>query len=94
MTEENKVITRREVQEILAEAGWRWQTRATPRTSLTMISLFRPESMKENVVMYRSAFPDLEVTLDEQVAEGDKVVTPLDGARYRRGGLPGLSPHR
>ncbi len=44
--------------------------------------------------MYRSAFPDLEVTLDEQVAEEDKVVTPLDGARYRRGGLPGLSPHR
>ncbi len=40
MTEENTAITRREVEEILAEAGWRWQTRATPRTSLTTISLF------------------------------------------------------
>jgi predicted ester cyclase len=30
--------------------------------------------MKEYVRMYRSAFPDLRVILEEQVAEGNKVV--------------------
>ncbi len=34
-----------------------------------------PEGYRENVEMVRSAFPDLEVTTEDVIAEGDKVVT-------------------
>ena len=34
-----------------------------------------PEGAKQLVAVYRNAFPDLRFTIDEQIAEGDKVVT-------------------
>ena len=34
-----------------------------------------PEGMKRFVAMYRTAFPDYHAAIDDQVAEGDKVVT-------------------
>jgi steroid delta-isomerase-like uncharacterized protein len=33
------------------------------------------EGTKQLVTIYRNAFPDLRFTIDEQIAEGDKVVT-------------------
>ena len=33
------------------------------------------EGTKQLVKMYRNAFPDIHFTIDEQIAEGDKVVT-------------------
>ncbi len=35
--------------------------------------VYGPKDMKECVGMYRSASPDLEVTLENQVTAGDKV---------------------
>jgi predicted ester cyclase len=34
-----------------------------------------PEAHKQLVLMYRSAFPDLHVTIEDQVAVGEKVVS-------------------
>jgi predicted SnoaL-like aldol condensation-catalyzing enzyme len=34
-----------------------------------------PEGFKEYVSMFRTAFPDLHLEIEDQVAEGDKVVT-------------------
>src|SRR6185503_19868300 len=34
-----------------------------------------PEGAKQLVAVCRNAFPDLRFTIDEQIAEGDKVVT-------------------
>jgi len=34
-----------------------------------------PEGYKQLVTMYRTAFPDLRFTIEDQIAEGDKVVT-------------------
>ena len=47
---------------------------------------------RELITMYRSAFPDVKLTIDEQIAEGDKVVTrwsatgtcPEDKDKYGR----------
>jgi len=33
------------------------------------------QTVKENIVWFRNAFPDLTCTVEEQVAEGDKVVS-------------------
>lgn len=32
------------------------------------------EALKQQVMMYRSAFPDLQMTIEDLIAEGDKVV--------------------
>ena len=34
-----------------------------------------PEGMKQDIVVARSAFPDLHITIDDMVAEGDKVAS-------------------
>ena len=54
-----------------------------------------PERFKEYVSMFRTAFPDTNIEIEDQVAEGDKVVSyALDGHRHPRGGPVGHRPHR
>ena len=42
--------------------------------------------------MYRTAFPDLQITVEDQVAEGDKVVTRWTARGTHRGELLGVTP--
>ncbi len=49
-----------------------------------------PEGTKQFVTAYRSAFPDLRLTIEEQIAEGDKVVTRWTGHGTHQGELAGL----
>ena len=48
------------------------------------------EGTKQLVTMYRSAFPDVHFTIDEQIAEGDKVVTRWTAHGTHQGELQGL----
>lgn len=48
------------------------------------------EGMKQFAMAYRSAFPDLSMTVEDQVAEGDKVVTRWCARGTHKGALPGL----
>jgi len=47
---------------------------------------------RELITMYRNAFPDLRLTIDEQIAEGDTVVTRWTGTGTHRGELFGIPP--
>src|SRR5215469_18876644 len=47
---------------------------------------------QEVVTMYRNAFPDIKLTIEEQIAEGDKVVTRTSGTGTHRGELFGAAP--
>lgn len=47
---------------------------------------------RELVTTYRTAFPDLKLTIEEQVAEGDKVFTRWTGIGTHRGELMGVRP--
>ena len=47
---------------------------------------------RELVTMYRNAFPDVKVTIEEQIAEGDKVVTRWTSTGTHRGELFGTAP--
>jgi steroid delta-isomerase-like uncharacterized protein len=64
---ENKTLLRRYYQEVLTQGN------------LNLIDeLFVPElveQFKQAVNMSRTAFPDLQVTVEDQIAEGDRVVT-------------------
>ncbi len=51
-----------------------------------------PEGMKQFVTTYRTAFPDYACTIDDQVAEGDKVVTRWTARGTQRGELMGIPP--
>jgi predicted ester cyclase len=42
--------------------------------------------------MYRTAFPNIHVTIEDQIAEGDKVVTRWTGHGTHQGELMGIPP--
>jgi steroid delta-isomerase-like uncharacterized protein len=50
------------------------------------------EGMRQYVSMYRTAFPDLQQTIEEQIAEGEKVATRLTGRGTHQGELIGIPP--
>lgn len=49
-----------------------------------------PEGAKQFVTMLRSAFPDLHSTVEDQVAEGDKVATRFTTHGTHKGELNGI----
>jgi predicted ester cyclase len=48
--------------------------------------------MKRTIELNRRAFPDLRLTVEDQVAEGDKVVTRWRGEMTHLGELGGVPP--
>lgn len=51
-----------------------------------------PEGLKLMVTMYRTAFPDFHFTIDDMIAEGDKVVCRFTGRGTHKGDLMGIAP--
>src|SRR5260370_42367643 len=51
-----------------------------------------PESMRQVVVMLRTAFPDLHYIIEELAAEGDTVAGPVTMSRTHRGPYMGTAP--
>jgi steroid delta-isomerase-like uncharacterized protein len=50
------------------------------------------EGMKLTIATNRRAFPDLRLTVEDQVAEGDRVVTRWTSTLTHRGDLFGMAP--
>jgi len=51
-----------------------------------------PEGFKQFVTMYRNAFPDLQATVVDMVAEGDKVAHSFTLRGTHKGALMGIAP--
>jgi steroid delta-isomerase-like uncharacterized protein len=51
-----------------------------------------PEGVRQFIVMLRAAFPDLQVTVEDVLAEGDKVVQRWSACGSHQGELMGLAP--
>ena len=51
-----------------------------------------PEGVKEFAMMYRNAFPDVQLSVEDQVAEGDMVVTRWIARGTHQGELMGIAP--
>jgi predicted ester cyclase len=50
------------------------------------------EGTKQAIGMYLMAFPDLQLTVEDQIAEGDKVVSRLSGRGTHQGVFMGIPP--
>ena len=50
------------------------------------------EGLKKTITMYREAFPDVNFTVEEQVAEGDLVATRWTATGTHEGELMGMQP--
>jgi steroid delta-isomerase-like uncharacterized protein len=95
--ENNKALGRREVEEIFSEgkldvADEIYTADFVDYDLVLPQTMHGPAEMKEYVSMYRSAFPDLEVTLEDQVAEGDKVVNRWTARGTHQGEYMSVSP--
>lgn len=51
-----------------------------------------PKGFKQFVTIYRAAFPDIHFTIEDQIAEGDKVVARWTTLGTHQGELKGIPP--
>lgn len=50
------------------------------------------EGVRQLVSMYRGAFPDLHLTIEDEITEGDRIVTRFTGRGTHKGSLMGIPP--
>jgi steroid delta-isomerase-like uncharacterized protein len=97
MLEANKAIASRIIQQIFNEgrldaaeefvaAGYVGHDNARPAP------LIGQNGVKESAAGYRAAFPDLAISIAEQIAEGDRVVTRWEARGTHEGDFFGVSP--
>ena len=96
--EENKALARRELEEIFDAKG---NLDAAEEIYAPHYISHQPagdedlrgvEAMKQFAAGMREAFPDLQVTIEEQIAEGDRVLTRFRTRGIHQGELWGLPP--
>ncbi len=51
-----------------------------------------PEGMRQFYQIYKGAFPDVRITINDQIAEGDKVCTRWTATGTHKGDLMGTAP--
>jgi steroid delta-isomerase-like uncharacterized protein len=97
MSEENKTLARRFLEEAFNEGNLGVVDEIVASDYVlhdpTLPEEVRgPEGVKGFVQMYRSAYPDTAITVEEQIAEGDDVVTRWTGRGTHQGELLGVPP--
>ncbi|MEK6274516.1 MAG: ester cyclase [Actinomycetota bacterium] len=94
-TEENKAIVRRVNDEVWSEGHLDVIDELIADDFVATV-VGAPEQIRglqgfrEFVVMYRTAFPDLRITVDEQFAEGETVITRWTAIGTNEGELMGM----
>jgi len=93
--EENKAVMRRIVEEILNKGNMAVVDEVIA-TNYVLHGPFGeykgPEGFKQGVTMFRNAFPDFNVTIEDMVAEGDMVALRLTMRGTFKGEMMGISP--
>lgn len=96
MTEANKAISRRVVEEVfnagrLEAAGELVTPDYVGYDPAAPEPIKGVEGLKQQVGGYRSAFPNVQLTIEDQIAEGDRVVTRWTARGTHDGELFGIS---
>ena len=95
--EENKAVTRRFLEEIFQGGNLELVDELfAPNFVLHDPSVPEEvrglEALKQYITMYRTAYPDTHFTVEDQIAEGDEVVTRWMGQGTHQGELMGIAP--
>jgi len=95
--EKNKALTRHFYEEIFSKGNFviadeLIDTNCVDHNPLIPGQAIGLEGAKQVYTMVRTAFPDLRVTIEDQVAEGDKVVSRLTMRGTHRGRFMGIAP--
>jgi steroid delta-isomerase-like uncharacterized protein len=96
MTDDGKRISRQVIEEVfnkgrldlideLIAPGYTGHDPALPQ------DITGPDGQREIVAGYRAAFPDLAISIDDQIAEGDRVVTRWTARGTHTGDLWGIA---
>jgi steroid delta-isomerase-like uncharacterized protein len=97
MSEQNKAIVRRQFEELwnkgnlsvadeLIAPAYEHHDASTPEVGRG------PESEKKRVTLYRTAFPDMRLTIEDIVAEGETVMARWSCRGTHKGDLSGIAP--
>lgn len=96
MSEQNKALVRRVIEEVVnrgnLELVYQLISPDYAYFEPTLGSMRGREGYKGIVATYRNAFPDLKLVIDEQIAEGEAVVTRWRGEGTHGGELMGIAP--
>ncbi len=95
-TEENKALVRRYLEEAWnkGNVGILDELMASDyaRYMSGQASPLNREGQKQRITAFHKAFPDLHLTIDDLVAEGDKVVFRITVRGTHQGAFMGISP--
>jgi steroid delta-isomerase-like uncharacterized protein len=95
-TEKNKAVSRRIYEEAFNKGNLSIADEVIAKNwvyhGAEGMELKGPEGFKQFVTMYRTAFPDLHITADDLIAEGDKVATVGTYRGTFKGPMMGIPP--
>lgn len=97
MSEENKTLARRWIEDLWNKGNLSVADEVLAPTYVhidpsTPDLGAGPEGEKKRVTLYRTAFPDLHLNIDDLIAESDKVVIRWTCRGTHRGDLSGIGP--
>jgi steroid delta-isomerase-like uncharacterized protein len=97
MSETNKNVLRRSFEEVwnkgnLQVADELFAPNYAPHDASTPDLGRGPESEKKRVTLYRTAFPDLRLTVEDIIAEGETVMARWSCRATHKGNLGGIAP--
>jgi steroid delta-isomerase-like uncharacterized protein len=97
ISEENKALARRWFEEVFNAQNLDVSDEITAQDSVnhdpTLTDLpSDPEGDKQVVNLYHGAFPDAQIAVEDQIAEGDRVVTRWTGRGTHQGEFMGAPP--
>ena len=98
MSEDNKALARLALEEVWSSQGdldaadELYAPNYVDHDPASPEDIRGPEGAKELASMYRNAFPDNRYSVEEQVAEGDMVVTRWIASGTHQGEIMGIAP--
>jgi steroid delta-isomerase-like uncharacterized protein len=95
--QENRIVVRRELEEIFSQGGNLDAAEEIYAPDYvghepTFGDVHGVEGAKQFAATYRQAFPDIQTTMEDQVAEGDKVVTRFTSRGTHQGESEDFGP--
>ncbi|MBI1927572.1 ester cyclase [Candidatus Poribacteria bacterium] len=97
MSAENKAIVQRYFEEVwskgnLAVADEILASTYVSHDPASPVATSSPGALKQRVIMYRTTFPDVQFTVEDIFADGNKVATRWKAVGTHKGPLMGMDP--